>query len=496
MNKWTLKFENQALENQYQAKQQDYYQTLIFKVISISSVLLHLGKLISDQSQDAPSRIELQTPGLIISILSLIVISGYPQYSSTVMILLNYTFSLVQFWVDNVYGQQRSFVLGSNVMASQMLLMMSLDFYQIVPQIVIQCILKLIIMSQYYKESLSMVSIQFSVLITIISIVSYYFIGQAKRQQFLLTVKEDRYLQYLPKFMSDPFILFEYEQEQFQPILLSKQNKIKRWNINLCDGCNLRSLIRYIHFGNQTLENYLLEKYSQITSSFQKGNTIDEFSFTYRCYSQIDVIITITDKINFLVKFTSIQQQSQQEIVAIKKINHFYRLIRQLFKCIKKPQKYKTLLFDISIQFISGFYLYGNKEIHYYPVEILKNVIKFIGATNILVNAEQQSVDFSLIGSKNQFSVYFLQICRILMITNRENDFIVIKTRISSENSLIFEFSQKMENIQKFIHLYKINKFLCSLELVLFQRSMDFQQNCQLQMKRIPVDELKNVILI
>ncbi|CAK90687.1 unnamed protein product (macronuclear) [Paramecium tetraurelia] len=484
MNKWTLKFENQALENQFQAKQQDYHKTFILKVISISSIVLHIGKLIQDSTQNNPIRIELQTPGLIISIIALVVIFRYPQYSSTMMILLNYSFSLVQFWVDSTYGQQRSFLLGSNVMASQMLLMMSLDFYQIVPQIVIQLILKLIIMSQYYQEHLSMVTVWFSVLISVISIVSYYLIGQAKRQQFLLTVKEDIYSQFLTKFISVPFILFEYQQEQFQPIILSKQNKIKKWNPNLCDGCNLRSLIRYITFENQTLENYLLEKYGKIKGSFQSGNTIEEFSFAFRCYSQIDVIITITDKINFLVKFTG-TSQTLQEKVAIDKINHFYRLIREVFKCIKKPQKYKSLLFDISIQFISGFYLYGNKEVHYYPVEILKNVIRFIGANNILLNAESSTGGFSLIGSKNQFSVFFLQICRILIIINNEHDFIVIRVNISQEGSLVFEFSLKWENLQKFQHLYKINQFLHSLELVLFEKSIDFQQNCQLKMKRM-----------
>ncbi|CAD8136780.1 unnamed protein product [Paramecium pentaurelia] len=494
MNKWTLKFENQALENQFQANQQDNYKTFIFKVISISSILMHIGKLISDSYQNTPLRIELQTPGLIISIITLFVIFRYPQYSSNMMSLLNYSFSIVQFWVDNTYGQQRSFVLGSNVTASQMILMMSLDFYQIVPQIVIQCILKLLIMSKYQEENLRIVSILYSVLVAISSIVAYYLIGQAKRKQFLLNVKEDRYLQYLPKFISVPFMMFEYQQGQFQPILLSKQNRIKRWNTNLCDGCNLRSLIRYIYFANQTLENYLLEKLSTIKSSFEQGNTIEEFSFAFRGYSQIDVIITITDKVKFFIKFENATQCTVQEKIAIDKINHFYRLIRKVFKCVQKPQKYKTLLFDISIQFISGFYLYGNKEVHYYPVEILKNIIKFVGAANILVNVEQTTEGYSLIGSKNQFSVFFLQICRILMITHSELEFIVIRVNISQDSSLIFEFSIKRENLQKFIHLYKINKFLQSLELVLFEKSINFQKDCQLKMKRISVDELKKII--
>ncbi|CAD8048661.1 unnamed protein product [Paramecium sonneborni] len=494
MNKWTLKFENQALESQFQAKQQDNHKTFIFKVITISSIILHIGKLISDSFQNSPLRIELQAPGLIVSLITLIVLFKYPEYSSNLMTLLNYSFSIVQFWVDNTYGQQRSFVLGSNVMATQMILMMSLDFYQIVPQIVIQCILKLLIMSKYQEENLRAVTIIYSVLVAISSIVAYYIIGQAKRKQFLLTVKEDRYLQYLPKFISVPFMFFEYQQGQFQPILVSKQNRIKKWNTNLCDGCNLRSLIRYIHFENQTLESYLLEKLSTIKSSFEQGNIIDEFSFTFRGYSQLDVIITITDKVKFLVKFISSSQSSLQEKIALDKINHFYRLIREVFKCIQRPEKYRNILFDISIQFISGFYLYGNKEVHFYPVETVRNVIKFVGASNVLLNADQSTQGFSLIGSKNQFSVFFLQICRILKITHSELEFIIIRISMSQENQLIFEFSLKRENLQKFIHLYKINKFLQALELVLFEKSIDFQNECQLKMRRISIDDPKQVI--
>ncbi|CAD8175168.1 unnamed protein product [Paramecium octaurelia] len=337
MNKYTLTFRSEKLEQQYQDFR--YRHTLpICKSLNLVSFLLCLFRSITFIFQN-------QMVGFFV-FLSLTIVAMLAQFFifnnnrrgvDYYLLIINHFLMLQQQYVEDGFEPQEAFVFGQNQLLLNIMIILISDFKFSSMHILGNIIIKIVI-SKYYQPSLSYQTILYSIVIGLMFLYSIFKISQQYRLSFLFTTQDSQQEQLIPLLTDSPFVLCTYDKDnvQFQQKFSNLQHhqEYKQFSNNH-DALNF--ILRNYSIHGQTLETFLLARQKKqddlivnkiLELKSNNNNHIQKLFIRYsECFITELIYILIIDK-----KRQEIQHLQQQLVNYKKGLNKFQINFRNFLK--------------------------------------------------------------------------------------------------------------------------------------------------------------------
>ncbi|CAD8138380.1 unnamed protein product [Paramecium pentaurelia] len=458
MNKFTLRFNQQVLELQYQSTRLVMRKQILYGVSSgfiIMNTISAILKIIGNDNQNLP----LDLTQSSIAFLTVCVVKYYPKYILEGLNILNLLFCLVQINLDEAATSQQMYIFGANIMATQLMLLFGSDFIYSLPQIAIIACSRLGIQRVY--QSFDWFSISLTLLVSLwLGIVQYQF-DKSLRSQFLLTLKDHNWDQLLPQIVDKPYFYFRYNNSQFEIKQIHKQQQIFNYNLDFCQGCNLRHFLREFQFNNQTIETFILNRLKTYQKNIYEIEIIGKNKKQYSM--RINYCEIFSDYPNFLIILNDTKQNNniskQLQTSFINK--YFTRYSNHLFQMILKGDS-KFKIIQLNYHYLSALYLKDYTVKNFSPYNQLKKIINLSGGVQL-----QCVKQLKIQGYKNLFSVFWLQTILIMIISqNRPHQDLPII--ILSQELDYIEFSLVLNYPKQFQEMFNQNLIIQKLKGVIF----------------------------
>ncbi|CAD8139008.1 unnamed protein product [Paramecium pentaurelia] len=243
MNKWFLVFHNQELEDQFQQGLKHQIRKQVFVGTLIGLVIIVGYDLIAQiQSKDYYHFI-FNLIFLGIALILTLVIWKKQYLIKYALIIINLVIASVQFQLNPSIEQQYNYIFGQSIMASHVIIITTADFKQSIFQIFGLALIRSLIM--YLKTTKIDLQMYFYIIIIMVfQIYVQYITDLAQRKQFLLTIKENHWENFFPNLIRKPYYFFNFKDNIFQLTLKNENLQFQKVKNDLCDGCNLRELLR------------------------------------------------------------------------------------------------------------------------------------------------------------------------------------------------------------------------------------------------------------
>ncbi|CAK69715.1 unnamed protein product (macronuclear) [Paramecium tetraurelia] len=267
MNKFTHTFRQQHLESLYQKGKQDYCYNG-FKKVSFLSMIMILMRLIAfGQSNNVVGILVASTSLLIIFVMSILIMRFYQSGTIFCMIFINNLIILVQ--LQDQSDQTNQFILGTNVAIAHSSILLIVDYKLTLLNIFFQTGLKLFI-AALLDANIDASSIILSVFCPLCFVSVVHTIEKQKRLLFLSNHQGNDWHCLLPSIISDPFILFTYDEDRMS-FRYKNSNLIDHFpysSFELQAEENFRQFLRMSTLGKITLEQFILNRIEKQTKFF------------------------------------------------------------------------------------------------------------------------------------------------------------------------------------------------------------------------------------
>ncbi|CAD8157930.1 unnamed protein product [Paramecium pentaurelia] len=338
MNKYTLTFRCEKLEQKYQDSR--YLYTLsTCKSLNVISFLLCLFRSITFIIQNHLVGFFVFLVLTIIVILAqFFIFTNKRRWVDYYLLIINHFMMLQQQYVEEGFEKQEAFVFGQNQMLLHIMIILVSEFKFGSIQILGNIIIK-IVLSKYYQPSLPYQSIIYSIVFGLMFLYSMFKINQQYRLSFLFTTQDSQQEQLIPLLTDSPFVLCTYNkdnlqfQQKFSNLLLHQEFKQFQ---TTHDALNF-VLRNYSVFG-QSLETFLLarqKKQDELivnkileVKSNNNNNDLSKLFIRYsECYITELIYILIIDK-----KRLEIQKLNQKLVYYEQGLNKFLIQFRNFLK--------------------------------------------------------------------------------------------------------------------------------------------------------------------
>ncbi|CAD8084892.1 unnamed protein product [Paramecium primaurelia] len=464
MNKFTLTFYHKDLEMQYQTTRIFMRKRILYTILFsylIMNTMSYVQNII-EKSNEFLIQLELLLSCFLV--LLYLIYCYMDNNFSYYFCVLNVVGCMMQFQLLNYQSGQKIFIFGANLMASQMILLQRSDFILSVIQIFIIAFTRITLL--ILLEEIDYLTIFTTISISIFLAFVQFRSDKNRRQQFLLTLKNNHWDEYLPSMIGKPFFYFEYDHTQFLIKKIHRQKDIPIYKDELCEGCNLRNLLREYSYQNQTLESYILKRAKSrvpLIQGFEMSCQNKKKGILFIEYTEI-----FSDAHIYII--TIIQQSKNSNKVLIKQKQAFqvylFKYIKNLMKIFNHRNSF-TKIVNLNINYICLLYQQDQTIKRYIPKSILLKIIKLINnksrQCNIQIICDQ---DIEIQGYKYKFISFWLQIVNLAIQINRREQIQIIIVKIDCYIEFVICLSQMAK--QSLIFWISQNKFMQNLQNELF----------------------------
>ncbi|KAM3131351.1 hypothetical protein pb186bvf_016533 [Paramecium bursaria] len=491
MNKYTLTFQNEQLEQQFIKFRLQTIQKPMFIIAALMATSYHITKIIQDASYKRVENSYLSVALLIYLIIASGIVHRNEKYIKYFYFLTNLLCCLIQIDKISFTEQQQMFMYGTNVMSFHIVLALISDFKSGSIQMMLTMFIR-VSFTAYYCETQDFIGLIGNAGIVMLLSSSFYFIEQSQRKQFLLTLKDRLWIEFLPTLLQKSYIRFSYEDDQLRFNQISS-NGIN-FQENYCQGCNLRYFLREARINKQNLENFLFNKKLRkqyhlevlflgqrlIVSLYNFG--LDNKEFLMTIYQKIQSFIP-----EQLQNFCRMEKQYLKKIQS-KLVSQNSKLINQTYSLCLSLHQNKVKIIDLTQLITKQFKLRCNK------MNLLFSVVQ---------NKEMQIVTFSKhlkcifnlflmfsIQSKQQYISFYLEDQQdfIIMIIRLQHH---IQFKLLIHNSRILEYQRatiqdskeirlSFQMIFSILYIKNFAKQYIKSSLSIFKKQIDILQNVQL----------------
>ncbi|CAD8077005.1 unnamed protein product [Paramecium sonneborni] len=484
MNKWFLVFHNIELEEQFQQglkheiRKQVFVGTLIGLVIIVGYDLF-----VQILSQDYYHLI-FNIIFLGMAIILTFVIWNKQYLIKYALIIINLLIASVQFQLNPAVEQQYNYIFGQSIMASHVIIITTADFKQSIFQIIGLALIRTIIM--YLKTST--VDLQmycYIIIIMVFQIYVQYITDLAQRKQFLLNIKENYWEKFIPNLIRKPFYIFNFKDNIFKLTLKNDNLDFQKLANDLCDGCNLREILRHCKLNTISLENLIISNQSinTIGTLDTLKNNIQNYSFKILTLGTFQLTFSKfqTDKTEYIIildNFESVSQNSSKQRSFLKNF-----IINQTKLFIQFPKNPKIIYAKLIVQNLNVLCLLKqhDKTIAEFDLVMMINKLsKIIGKT--IIEMQVQRTAINIIGLKTSLLIYILQ---IFIIIKKLNPTQKVSVKITDQDIYIFlPFANLLTIIQQIRRNYLCNSLHNQLKLYTSENSLQIHLNEEFYQKQ------------
>ncbi|CAK72603.1 unnamed protein product (macronuclear) [Paramecium tetraurelia] len=458
MNKFTLRFNQQLLEVQYQSTRLVMRKQILYGVSSgfiIMNTISAILKIIGNDNNSLP----LDLTQSLVALITVCAVKYYPKYILEGSNILNLLFCLVQINLDEGATSHQMYIFGANIMATQLMLLFGSDFLYSIPQILIMACFRLGIQKVY--QQFDWFSISLTLLVSLwLGIVQYQF-DKTLRSQFLLTLKDHGWDQLLPQIVDKPYFYFRYNNSQFEIKQIHKQSQIFNYNEDFCQGCNLRHFLREFQFNNQSIETFILNRLKSYQKNIYDREIIGKNKKQYSM--QMNYCEIFSDYPNFLIILNdtknnhNIPKESQASLMK----KYFTSYSNHLFKLILKGDS-KFKIIQLNYHYLSALFLKDYTVQTFSPYNQLQKIINLSGGVKL-----QCLKKLTIQGYKNLFSVFWLQTILIMVISQNRSQLELPMIVLNQEQDYI-EYTFVLNYPKLFEDMFNQNLVIQRLKQVIF----------------------------
>ncbi|CAK87606.1 unnamed protein product (macronuclear) [Paramecium tetraurelia] len=409
MNKLTLKFFNSQLELQYQNEKIGRLRKPVFYVFMTLGLILNVSKVLIDLGKLQLSYQYINYILIALAVVLILISVKWPLYIRYTLMIANISSSLLQLNFPENTKSQMYYSYGSNFMEFQACAYFVSDFLDSVVQVICHTIIKLIITiqtTQHVDPQDVLMGIGAAVMIVIV----IYICDANARKEFLSKICENVLDRQLSELIKLPFFQVTYCQRLLQFNFLNGKDLLEfpNYDEELCDGCNVRNLLRQYKIEGQELQEFLIKNQEgsvKIAISKHKFNLrvvnlgIDHINKIVILDSQQSKNISLNQSIKKPIKIY-IQQTSQKNnqlffnwgIISLLLVNDNKIQELSLFKILSrfnnKFSKYSKIKFHLKGDETLSISSYSNL-IRIYLIQIYQIITHFYESQEIKNNKSQ-----------------------------------------------------------------------------------------------------------
>ncbi|CAD8193280.1 unnamed protein product [Paramecium octaurelia] len=316
MNRFTLRFKDYALEQQYEQSQFEMYRTKSnYYFLTIFLVICVLQFVSEWLYCSLETGLAWKLINIALILFTLIFLCKYPQFGKQAIFLENLI--LISQKLQHLYSH-----MNKDDKITDLITLTDLEYHLHILQVFdigcIQIALSMannILMEYFIGNRVNIIYIFNYILCATIKIIVTYFFKEWSRQQFTLFLKDQLWQQQLPNIIQKPFFKFTLDNftKQFRSILCNQIDMFPSYDPNLCEGCNLRSFLRFCIRDKKTLEQKLLDDYLHKDEIKQKNNEEVQYINNLKHFS-IRICNLNVERFKCLIILEEYQHKEKQSI--------------------------------------------------------------------------------------------------------------------------------------------------------------------------------------
>ncbi|CAD8124359.1 unnamed protein product [Paramecium sonneborni] len=430
MNKFTLIFDDQILEEQYQKvkltkiRKPIYLGLLLLCFCMISSNALIT--LFTEQTQQL--KIYINYSYLIFMVFQAIIVYRRPDLIKYLLIISNIATGLLQFNFNEQTPAQIYYAQSSSFTQLQAVAYFISDFRDGVIQVIALLLIKMIITS-FKIENVDLQTVLIGIASTSFILITLYINDQNSRKEFLASISEDLWDHSLSILIKKPHFRVQYNKEYMKIDLVSSNQlcDFPGYDENLCEGCNSRQILHLYQYNKSNLFEFILEQAQTIQNSIKVQYKHHSFSLRIVCIGikNLNIIVILEQPkidLNEQIMQSKIRLLIFQHIKSQKQKTIYQRLFNQGLLSILLINKMHLKEVEITKMFkkLNNLYKYSMK-----PIKILPKNVKFTFYTyssQLIIFLVQIFQIFDSI-SKKRISILFqdLEDCILMQIKFKQN---------------------------------------------------------------------------
>ncbi|CAD8108574.1 unnamed protein product [Paramecium primaurelia] len=323
MNKFTLKFDDQILEEQYQQvklrkiRKPIYLGLLVlcFCMISSNAII----NLITQQQTLLKTYINYSY--LIFMVFQAIIVYRKPALIKYLLIISNIATGLLQFNFNDQTPAQIYYAQSSSFTQLQAVAYFISDFQDGVIQVLALLFIRLIITS-IKIDDVDLQTVLIGIASTLFILITLYVNDQNSRKEFLSSISEDLWDHSLSILIKKPHFRVQYNKEYMKIDLISSHQlyDFPGYDENICQGCNSRQILHSYKYNKQNLSDFVLEQQQTIQNSIKVEYKHHSFYLRIVC-------VGIKNQ-NIIVIFEKRKEDTYGQIVPKKMRNLIFQQIK------------------------------------------------------------------------------------------------------------------------------------------------------------------------
>ncbi|CAD8206271.1 unnamed protein product [Paramecium octaurelia] len=471
MNKFTLKFDDDILEEQYQnVKLAKIRKPIYIGLLALCFCMIGANAILNlFTSQQSLLKKYINYSYLIFMVFQAILVYKKPTLIKYLLIVSNITTGLLQFNFNDQTSAQIYYAQSSSFTQLQAVAYFISDFRDGVIQVIALLVMRLMITS-IKIDDVDLQTVLIGIASTSFILIALYVNDQNSRKEFLSSISEDLWDHSLSFLIKKPHFRVQYNKEYMKIDLISQHQlcDFPGYDENLCEGCNCRQILHSYQYQQSTLSEFVLEQAQTIQNSIQVHYKNHLFHLRIVCVG--------IKNLNFIVIFEQKTADGYGQIVPTKMRNVIFQQIKS-----QQQRSIYQIFFNqglLSILLINQMQL---KEVEI--TQIFKKLNKQYKYSMKPIKILPKGIKLKLKTYSSQLKVFLIQIFQIFDQVSHKR--ITISFQDIEDCILMqIQFKQNLEkNINLlFLNLYSQNIFIQKIKPLLLFNELNI--DLQIQFKK------------
>ncbi|KAM3138310.1 hypothetical protein pb186bvf_009586 [Paramecium bursaria] len=467
MNKFTLRFFNNQLEPQFQNQQKEKQQKILILMLSVVCSIFQAINIFWSLGLNEMQRCYVSIFFFTYMGSSFIIFYSRQKFYKFYFHISNVVGLLAQLDYASLYSPHEYYLYGANMMTLHLILLITCDFPDAIIQFVLQTTGRIMI-TYYLAQHFDVRNYIGSYGIGALLLGAIYQNQQMARQQFLLNLKDQKWLDFLPNIINKPMFLFDYSSQnlQFTTTNYKKGEEIDGWNKDIDVQKNFRAFLENCKIGKQNLMDFL---FTNLIKQQNVENPV-RFKLNNKQYALeiYDLGLQNTQSYLMIIDLCRNEQLIKKELQYTKYIKNYQK---SLERCIKTFD-YKKVVITNKL-FICLFHMNSMKI----QLLNLNNVIKKISQMFAIIFNSDIKVLFDRQMNLNTYSERLQSLITLILFECLSTKQKTIRLNFICPNDDFIVMNLNIADPFTFFNHYKSNNQLLSLEKDLLVRPLKHDMN-------------------
>ncbi|CAD8045091.1 unnamed protein product [Paramecium primaurelia] len=474
MNKFTLKFDDKILEEQYQkVKLSKIRKPIYLGLLLLCFCMMSSNAILSlFTSQQQTLKTYINYSYLIFMVFQAIIVYKRPHLIKYLLAISNIATGLLQFNFNESTPAQIYYDQSSSFTQLQAVAYFISDFKDGVIQVVALLLMRFMITSMKI-ENVDLQTVLIGIASTSFILVTLYVNDQNSRKEFLGSISEDLWDHSLSILIKKPHFRVQYNKEYMKIDLISSNQlcDFPGYDENLCEGCNSRQLLHLYQYNKYNLSDFILEQAQTIQS---------QIKVQYKHHSfQLRIVCVGIKNLNIVVIYEKTTSNVNEQIVPIKLRNLIFQYIQS--------QSQKTIYQRLFNQGLLSILLINKMKLKEVEItKMFKKLNKQYKYTMKPIKILPKNINFKFYTYSSQLKILLVQIFQIFDQISKKRISILFQ---DLEDCILMQikFKQSQERDLNFLFLsfYSKNIFIQQIKSLLLFNELNLDLQIQFK-KHIP----------